>query len=147
MSQETEGQRLDFIVAASDIVAAYVSNNHVAAADLPALIITIHQALGTLANGAPAPEEEAVEKPSAAQVRKSVQQDAIISFIDGRRYKTLKRHLAAHGFNPASYREKFGLGADYPMVAPAYSEKRSNLAKSLGLGRPAEQPSPRSKAA
>lgn len=147
MSHETEGHGSDFMVATGDIVAAYVSHNHVAAADLPHLIATVHQTLGALGTNAPAVQEEAVEKPSAAQVRKSIQPDAIISFLDGRRYKTLKRHLAAHGFSPATYRERFGLAADYPMVAPSYSEKRSNLAKSLGLGRPTESAEPGRKAA
>ena len=147
MSHETEGHSFDFIVATGDIVAAYVSHNHVAAADLPNLIATVHQTLGALGNTAPVAQEEAVEKPSAAQIRKSIQHEAIISFLDGRRYKTLKRHLAAYGFTPASYRERFGLAPDYPMVAPSYSEKRSNLAKSLGLGRPADEAPNRRKAA
>lgn len=137
MPHDTEGHSFDFLVATGDIVAAYVSHNHVATADLPDLIATVHQTLGALGTQAPVAQQETVEKPSAAQVRKSVQHDAIVSLIDGRRYKTLKRHLSAHGYTPASYRERFGLAADYPMVAPAYSEKRSNLAKSLGLGRPA----------
>lgn len=140
MPHETEAQGFDFIVATGDIVAAYVSHNHVAAADLPQLIATVHQTLGALGGNAPVAHEETAEKPSSAQVRKSVQQDAIISFLDGRRYKTLKRHLKAHGYTPASYRERFGLPLDYPMVAPSYSEKRSSLAKSLGLGRPADAP-------
>lgn len=137
MSNEPVEKSLDFIAAASDIVAAYVSHNHVAPADLPQLIASVHQALGGLSGRvAETAAEEPQEKPNAAQIRKSVQPDAIVSFIDGRRYKTLKRHLTAHGFTPATYRERFGLSPDYPMVAPSYSEKRSSLAKSLGLGRP-----------
>lgn len=147
MSHDTEGHSFDFIVATGDIVAAYVSHNHVAPSDLPHLIATVHQTLGALGSHTPVVQEEAAEKPSAGQVRKSIQHDAIISFLDGRRYKTLKRHLAAHGFTPASYRERFGLAPDYPMVAPSYSEKRSNLAKSLGLGRPADTAPTRQKAA
>lgn len=147
MSHETEGHSFDFIVATGDIVAAYVSHNHVAPTDLPHLIAIVHQTLGALGSQRPVVQEEAVEKPSAAQVRKSIQHEAIISFLDGRRYKTLKRHLAAHGFTPASYRERFGLPPDYPMVAPSYSEKRSDLAKSLGLGRPGEAAPARRKAA
>lgn len=147
MPHDTEGHGFDFIVATGDIVAAYVSHNHVAPSDLPQLIATVHQTLGALGTNAPVVQEQAVEKPSAGQVRKSIQNDAIISFLDGRGYKTLKRHLAAHGFTPASYRERFGLAADYPMVAPSYSEKRSTLAKSLGLGRPADVAPTRQKAA
>jgi predicted transcriptional regulator len=136
MSEETHGQRPNFIEATGDIVSAYVSHNHVASVDLPALIASVHQALTSLATGQVAVVVDTVEKPSAAQVRKSVQHDGIVSFLDGRSYKTLKRHLATYGQTPATYRERFGLGADYPMVAPSYSEKRSNLAKSLGLGVP-----------
>jgi predicted transcriptional regulator len=121
------------------IVAAYVSNNPVPALELPALIAKMHSAVagltGSETSGAAAPTTE-VEKPSAAQIRKSVQPDGIVSFIDGRTYKTLKRHLSANGLDPRSYRERYGLPADYPMVAPSYAEKRSQLAKQIGLGRP-----------
>ncbi|SFM89788.1 ROS/MUCR transcriptional regulator protein [Methylobacterium pseudosasicola] len=77
-----------------------------------------------------------VEKPTPAQVRRSVQQDGIVSFIDGQAYRTLKRHLTAKGLSPQSYRERYGLPADYPMVAPSYAERRSALAKAIGLGVP-----------
>jgi len=121
-----------------DIVAAYVSNNHVSAADLPTLIVTVHAAISGLnrpiADGEV--EKAGVAKATPAQIRKSVQADGLISFIDGRAYKTLKRHLTSHGFNPQRYCEQFGLPSDYPMVAPSYSEKRSNLAKAAGLGQP-----------
>ncbi len=79
-------------------------------------------------------EETAAPTLSAAQIRKSVQHDRLISFIDGKAYKTLKRHLTANGLTPEAYREKFGLPVDYPMVAAAYSERRSSLAKAHGLG-------------
>lgn len=120
----------------ADIVCAYVSNNHVAPADLPALIANVHAALSALNTGDAANRvaEVPVEKVTAAQVRKSVTPDALISFIDGRPYKTLKRHLTKFGFSPATYRERYGLPSDYPMVAPSYSETRSSLARSLGLG-------------
>lgn len=81
------------------------------------------------------PEPPVMEKASPAAIRRSIGPDHLISFIDGRTYKTLKRHLAVHGHTPASYREHFGLGPDYPMVAPNYSATRSALAKSAGLGR------------
>lgn len=120
----------------ADIVCAYVSNNHVAPADLPALIANVHAALGALSAGGAAQRvsDVPVEKVTAAQVRKSVTPDALISFIDGKPYKTLKRHLTKFGFSPATYRERYGLPADYPMVAPSYSETRSSLARTLGLG-------------
>ena len=121
-------------ILAGDIVAAYVSHNHVAIADMPALIEKVHGALADLAAGRAPLAEEAPPTLNAAQIRKSVQRDGLISFIDGKPYKTLKRHLTAHGLTPASYRERFGLPADYPMVAAAYSERRSSLAKAHGLG-------------
>lgn len=126
-------------ILAGDIVAAYVTNNHVAIADLPALIEKVHGALVDLAAGRLSVEREAPATVSAAQIRKSVQRDRLISFIDGKAYKTLKRHLTANGLTPASYRERFGLPADYPMVAAAYSERRSSLAKAHGLGSPQDR--------
>lgn len=121
-----------------DIVAAYVSNNHVSAADLPTLIANVHAAISGL--NSPSADGEVKEaegvKATPAQIKKSVQPDGLISFIDGRAYKTLKRHLTSHGFNPQRYCEQFGLPSDYPMVAPSYSEKRSSIAKAVGLGQP-----------
>ena len=76
------------------------------------------------------------ELPSAAQIRRSVTDEALTSFIDGNSYKTLKRHLAAHGLTPEQYRSQYGLPADYPMVAPGYAAHRSALAKAIGLGVP-----------
>ena len=122
-----------FINMASDIVVAYVAHNHVATSDLPALIGKVHAALLALSEGGVAPEE-AAPTITAAQIRKSVQHDRLISFIDGRAYKTLKRHLTANGLTPDAYRARFGLPSDYPMVAAAYSERRSSLAKAHGLG-------------
>ena len=75
-----------------------------------------------------------IEKPTPAQIRKSVQHDGIVSFIDGKTYKTLKQHLTANGLSPESYRERYGLPADYPMTAPGYAAQRSALAKAIGLG-------------
>jgi len=117
----------------ADVVAAFVGNNAVAVADLPALIKTVHAAL----SGAEAPVPVAVEevvKPTTAQIRKSITPDALISFIDSKPYKTLKRHLTTHGMTVAEYKAKFGLPNDYPTTAPAYSEARSAMAKALGLG-------------
>ena len=124
---------------ASDIVSAYVSNNSVPIAELPALIGNVHAALARLGTGTPTAEIAAappVEQPSANEIRRSIGRDGIVSFLDGKSYKTLKRHLTSHGLDPRSYRERYGLPADYPMVAPSYAEQRSALAKQIGLGRP-----------
>ncbi|WP_336487369.1 MucR family transcriptional regulator [Methylobacterium nigriterrae] len=136
MPEESQGTNPEFITLAGDIVSAYVSNNSIPVAELPALIASVHAALNALAAGpsAAAPAEEA-EKATPAQVRKSVTPDALISFIDGKPYKTLKRHLTGHGLDPYSYRQRYGLPADYPMVAANYAAQRSELAKSIGLGR------------
>lgn len=120
-----------------EIVAAYVSNNVLPAKDLPGLITSVHGALAGLgAEPAATPVEPEVDTPSSAQIKKSITPDAIISFIDGKPYKTMKRHLGTHGLYPYSYRQRYGLPNDYPMVAPNYAAQRSALAKSIGLGRP-----------
>jgi predicted transcriptional regulator len=80
-----------------------------------------------------------VEKPTPSQIRKSIRDDGIVSFVDGKSYKTLKRHLTKHGLDPQSYRERYGLPADYPVVAPSYAARRSALAKAIGLGVPGAQ--------
>ncbi|KAB1069605.1 MucR family transcriptional regulator [Methylobacterium planeticum] len=136
MSEESQGTNPEFIALAGDIVSAYVSNNSVPVAELPSLIASIHTALQGLSTGAAtAAAAETVEKPTPAQVRKSITPDALISFIDGKPYKTLKRHLTGHGLDPYSYRQRYGLPSDYPMVAANYAAQRSELAKSIGLGR------------
>ncbi len=124
----------DYIELAADIVSAYVSNNSVPAADLPALINDVHSALRrvTVGGGAPVPAEAL--KP-AVPPKKSITNEFIICLEDGRKFKSLKRHLRTqYNMSPEEYREKWGLGADYPMVAPAYAKARSNLAKQMGLG-------------
>ena len=140
MTEENQGQHPDMLGMASEIVAAYVSNNRVPTSDLPGLIGTVYAALngivsGTGAAGADAQAEE-IERPTAAQIRKSITHNGLVSFIDGKAYKTLKRHLTKHGLDPHSYRAKYGLPADYPMVTASYSAARSALAKNIGLGRP-----------
>jgi predicted transcriptional regulator len=85
--------------------------------------------------GAAAPDVR-VKNPNPAQTRKSVRPDGIVSFIDGKTYKTLKRHLSSHGLDPRSYRDRYGLPAGYPMTAPSYAAQRSALAKAIGLGQP-----------
>ena len=119
----------------SEIVAAYVANNSIRAADLPELISSINSTLGSLGKVAEPVAEAEPPKP-ALPIKKSITDDYLISLFDGRKFKSLKRHLAAeHGITPDEYRTMFGLPKDYPMVAPAYAKQRSSLAKSLGLGR------------
>ena len=124
----------DLIELSTEIVSAYVSHNAVSPGDLPKLIAEVHGALRALqSNEVPAPVEEL--KP-AVPVRKSVANDYIICLEDGKKFKSLKRHLRTHyNLSPEEYREKWGLPADYPMVAPSYSATRSKLAKDNGLGR------------
>lgn len=125
---------------ASDVISAYVANNPLPPAELPALISSVHAALKRIADtdiaDSSAKEAEKVQRPTNAEIRKSIGRDGLVSFIDGKVYKTLKRHLSSHGLDPESYRERFGLPSDYPMVAPSYAARRSALAKEIGLGRP-----------
>ena len=141
MSNSPASGSLDAVGLASEIVAAYVSNNAVRTADLPDLIASVHAAITGLRSGThtAAPSETSSERPSAGQIRKSIQPDGLVSFIDGKTYKTLKRHLTGHGLDPRNYRERYGLPADYPMVAANYAAQRSALAKAIGLGRPGAQ--------
>ncbi len=124
----------------ADIVSAYVTNNEVVANELGSLISNVHAALGSA--GVPEEPPPPDHKVDKAAIRKSLSDDHLTSFIDGRKYKSLKRHLGVAGLTPDDYRAKFGLPKDYPMVAPAYSAQRSSLAKSLGLGRKAAAPEP-----
>ena len=126
----------EYIERTVDVVAAYVSNNSVPITELPTLIASIHEALNNVGSGTTPVAAETVEKPSPAQIRKSIRPDGLVSFIDGKSYKTLKRHLTKHGLDPHSYRERYGLPADYPTTSANYSAQRSALAKSLGLGQP-----------
>jgi predicted transcriptional regulator len=120
------------ITLTSDIVAAHVSNNSVSVEDVPALINNVY---GALANLGSVPQVE--EKPEpAVSIRSSVKADHLVCLEDGKKMKMLKRHLMTdHGLTPAEYRARWGLPADYPMVAPDYAEKRRTLAKQIGLGR------------
>ncbi len=119
----------------TDLVAAYLSKNHLPPWDVPGLVTTVHGALVSLASGIAAPGAEPATEPlTPAEIRKSIRPDGLISFLDGKAYKTLRRHLTVHGLDPESYRAKFGLPVDYPMVAANYSARRSQLAKELGLG-------------
>jgi predicted transcriptional regulator len=130
---ETNGNLVEL---SADLVSAYVANNNVTAADLPALIANVYAALTKLGGEPEAPA--AAPLVPAVSIRRSVTPDAIICLEDGKSFKSLKRHInSKYGLTPEQYRTKWGLPADYPMVAPAYAEARSALAKSMGLGRKA----------
>jgi len=121
------------ITLTSDIVAAHVSNNDVAVGDLPSLITNVYNALANL--GETPVVEEAKPQPAVA-VRNSVKPDYIVCLEDGKKLKMLKRYLRTNfNMSPEDYRARWGLAADYPMVAPNYAEKRRDLAKKIGLGR------------
>ncbi len=123
----------NYIELAADIVSAYVSNNSVPASELGALINDVHSALLRVTN-VPAPPVVEPLKP-AVSARRSVHDDYIICMEDGKKFKSLKRHLRTqYNMTPEQYREKWGLPADYPMVAPNYAKARSQLAKEMGLG-------------
>ena len=127
---------IDLIEYSTEIVAAYVSHNAISPTDLPKLIADVHTSLKAL-SGEEQPAQVEEKKP-AVPIRKSVTSDYIICLEDGKKFKSLKRHLRTHyNLSPEEYREKWGLAADYPMVAPSYSETRSRLAKDNGLGRKA----------
>ena len=146
VDEQVEAQSTDFIELAAELVAAYVSNNNVPVSELPNVISGVHAALAGLANPAPA-EPAGPEKPTAAQVKKSITPDALISFIDGKRYKTLKRHLTKSGLTMDGYRALYGLPSDYPSTCAAYSAQRSELARSLGLGQQRRKAAPKAGAA
>jgi predicted transcriptional regulator len=123
----------NYIELSADIVSAYVSNNSVPAADLPALLASVHGALTKTAQGQT--NEPQAELVPAVLVRKSVTPDAIICLEDGKSFKSLKRHLrTVYDMTPEQYRAKWNLPSDYPMVAPNYAKARSELAKTMGLG-------------
>lgn len=123
----------NFITLTADIVSAYVSNNTVQAGDIPGLINQVHSALTRVsAGGGDAPSEPL--KP-AVSVKKSITPEHIVCLEDGKKFKSLKRHLRTqYNMTPEQYREKWSLAADYPMVAPNYAAARSQLAKEMGLG-------------
>jgi predicted transcriptional regulator len=123
----------NFIELTAGIVSAFVSNNSVAAGDIPALINQVHSALLRVSSGAKDVSAEPL-KP-AVSVKKSITPDYIICLEDGKKFKSLKRHLRTqYNVTPEQYREKWGLPPDYPMVAPNYAAARSKLAKDMGLG-------------
>jgi predicted transcriptional regulator len=153
MADETaDGNALQL---ATELTIAWLSNpnTRASAEEVPAFLEKMHGAVTNLAAPAAGPEEAApaTEHVPAVSVRRSLaSKDHIVSMIDGKPYKTLKRHLAGHGLTPAQYRERYGLKPDYPMVAENYASMRRDIAKKLGLGRKptgaAAAPNPESKA-
>ena len=131
MNDHTSGGT--FIKLTAEIVSAYVSNNSVPSVDLPALIGQVHSALSRVSSGQ---SDNSLEPPKpAVSVKKSITPDHIVCLEDGKKFKSLKRHLRTqYGVTPEQYREKWALPADYPMVAPNYAAARSHLAKQMGLG-------------
>jgi predicted transcriptional regulator len=128
----------DLLALTTEIVAAHVSNNTVPVGDLPQLINQVYNSLANIGSEPAAP----AERPQAAvPIKKSVHPDFIICLEDGKKLKMLKRHLkTAYNMTPEAYRERWGLAADYPMVAPNYARQRSRLAKEIGLGTRARRP-------
>ncbi|QND58004.1 MucR family transcriptional regulator [Mesorhizobium huakuii] len=135
MSDETDHRAAELAELTAEIVSAFVSNNPIPAASLPDLIASVHKSMSGLSRpvaGLAEPQTPAVNP------RKSVFPDYIVSLEDGRKFKSMKRHLGLLGMTPKEYRAKWSLPSDYPMVAPNYAATRSALAKASGLGRKAE---------
>lgn len=125
----------DLIELAAKVVAAYTSNNPLPKSDLPDLILAVHSAVDRLGKKPDTVLVQAEVKLPAVSVRKSVTPDYLICLEDGKRFRSMRRHLKLLGLTPEQYREKWNLPSDYPMVAPNYAAQRSALAKKLGLGR------------
>ncbi|ARP67214.1 MULTISPECIES: MucR family transcriptional regulator [Mesorhizobium] len=133
MSEEKEAEQADLVGLTADIVSAYVAKNALPVTGLPDLISLVHSTLSGI--GHPTAAQEPIAQP-AVNPKRSVTPDFIICLEDGKKFKSLKRHLSVHyGLTPEQYREKWGLAREYPMVAPNYAAQRSALAKSSGLGR------------
>ncbi|NGM35690.1 MucR family transcriptional regulator [Methylobacterium sp. DB0501] len=131
---ETANPHDQIVTLTADIISAYVSSNHLQSAELPKLIADVYAALNDMAQGGKAAPEPAHPKATPGEIRRSITHDYLISFEDGKSYKTLRRHLTLRGLTPEAYRQKWGLPHDYPMTSASYSEQRSELARSLGLG-------------
>jgi predicted transcriptional regulator len=128
---------------AAEMVAAFVSNNPLPKGELPALFHAVHAAVARLAAGPQSAPPQIEAKEPAVPIRKSITPDFLICLDDGKRFKSLRRHLAGLGMTPAQYREKWNLPSDYPMVAPNYAAQRSALAKKIGLGQLPRKPGAR----
>lgn len=129
----------DTVETAAEVVAAFVANNSLPVGELPVLIQTVHAALKKLKEGVETPAAEEPKAP-AVPIRRSVTPEYLICLEDGKHFKSMKRHLGAHGLTPDQYREKWKLPSDYPMIAANYAAKRSVLAKKSGFGRPRARP-------
>jgi predicted transcriptional regulator len=131
----------DLVALTADIASSYVASNQISAGDVSKLVQTIHQALASLGGE---PVEVAATYEPAVSVRSSIKPDYLVCLECGAHQKTLKRHLqSAHGLSPDDYRERYGLRSDYPLTAPDYSERRSAMAKALGLGVGGRKPAKR----
>jgi predicted transcriptional regulator len=126
--------KLNPVELAAEIVAAFVSNNPLPKSELPALIHAVHSAVESLVAGRESGPLQVEAKTPAVSIRRSITPDFLICLDDGKRFKSLRRHLTGLGMTPAQYREKWNLPSDYPMVAPNYAAQRSELAKKIGLG-------------
>jgi len=124
----------DSVELAAEVVAAFISNNPLPRGELPALIQAVHSAVERLGKGLESAPPQVEMKSPAVPIRKSVTPDYLICLEDGKKFKSLRRHLAGHGLTPEQYREKWKLPSDYPMVAPNYAAQRSAMAKQIGLG-------------
>lgn len=128
-----DGSAGDYVTLAVDIVSAYVGNNSLAVGELPGLITAVHGALAQLSNKPAEPEQPALTP--AVPIRRSIQHDFLICLEDGKKFKSLKRHLRTrYNLSPDEYRARWNLPDDYPMVAPSYAATRSELARTMGLG-------------
>lgn len=125
----------------AEIVMAYVGRNAVPVGEVPGLIASVHGALVGLTQPQRA-TEPGVAKPSPAEIRKSILPECIVSFIDGKGYKSMRRHLNKHGLTPEGYRARYGLPVDYPIVSAEYSAARSAISKAMGLGRKQQAEAP-----
>src|SRR5208337_5435272 len=131
---------------AAEIVAAFVANNSLPISELPALIHSVHAALTGVASGSASAAPSVEKKEPAVSIRKSITSDYLVCLDDGKKFKSLRRHLATLGMTPDQYRAKWGLPSDYPMVAPNYAAARSQLAKRSGLGQLRKNAAPAKKA-
>ena len=147
--EDTKNRGGELVAMTAEIAAAYVANNSVAQTDLTALIAGIYRSLSLLGATEAEVQPEPVPLVPAVPIKKSVTPDYIVCLEDGKKFKSLKRHLATHyGMTPDEYRRKWGLPSNYPMVAPAYGAQRSEMALRMGLGRkntkPAAEPARKS---
>jgi len=142
----SDAESLNLSELTADIVAAFVANNALRIAELPSLIQSVHGALAQLASGPVIAAPLVEKKEPAVSVRKSITPDYLVCLDDGKKFKSLRRHLAGLGLTPDEYRAKWNLPADYPMVAPNYAAQRSELAKQIGLGQTRKNAAPQLKA-